>query len=64
MYCEDVDFCAAVRANGGKVYFAPAAEIVHFRGRSWRANPRPDAEATGAASWRSTGSTTRLGAAS
>jgi GT2 family glycosyltransferase len=39
MYCEDVDFCAAVRSNGGRVYFAPAAEIVHLRGRSWRGTP-------------------------
>ena len=34
MYCEDVDFCAAVRANGGRVYFIPAATVVHLRGRS------------------------------
>lgn len=34
MYCEDVDFCAAVRARGGHVYFTPAAEVVHLRGRS------------------------------
>lgn len=39
MYCEDVDFCAAVRANGGKVYFTPLAHIVHLRGRSWRTSP-------------------------
>jgi GT2 family glycosyltransferase len=39
MYCEDVDFCAAIRRNGGKVYFTPASEIVHLRGRSWRTNP-------------------------
>ena len=44
MYCEDVDFCAAIRANGGKVYFTPQAEIVHLRGRSWRANPGRTAE--------------------
>jgi GT2 family glycosyltransferase len=37
MYVEDVDFCAAIRARGRKVLFAPAAEIVHFRGQS-RAN--------------------------
>ena len=24
MYCEDVDFCAAIRANGGRVYFTPS----------------------------------------
>jgi GT2 family glycosyltransferase len=34
MYCEDVDFCAAVRTRGGRVYFAPTAEIIHLRGRS------------------------------
>ena len=34
MYVEDVDFCAAVRARGRRVLFAPAAEIVHFRGQS------------------------------
>ena len=44
MYCEDVDFCAAVRANGGKVYFVPTARIVHLRGRSWRASPDATAE--------------------
>ena len=59
MYCEDVDFCAAVRANGGKVYFTPRREIVHLRGRSWRAGPGGTAEATAAASWRSIESTTR-----
>lgn len=44
MYCEDVDFCAAVRANGGTVYFTPHAQIVHRRGRSWRASPAATAE--------------------
>jgi GT2 family glycosyltransferase len=44
MYCEDVDFCAAVRTNGGRVYFTPSAEIVHLRGRSWRANPAETAD--------------------
>jgi GT2 family glycosyltransferase len=44
MYCEDVDFCAAIRRNGGKVYFTPASEIVHLRGRSWRTNPAGTAD--------------------
>ena len=44
MYCEDVDFCAAVRNNGGRVYFTPSAEIVHLRGRSWRASPAQTAD--------------------
>ena len=34
MYCEDVDFCAAVRARAGRVYFTPASRVVHLRGRS------------------------------
>lgn len=44
MYCEDVDFCAAVRANGGRIYFTPLAQIVHLRGRSWRTNPAGTAQ--------------------
>ena len=34
MYEEDVDFCAALRARGGRVLFTPSAEITHLRGRS------------------------------
>jgi GT2 family glycosyltransferase len=34
MYTEDVDLCAAIRARGRKVLFAPEIEIVHLRGRS------------------------------
>ena len=47
MYCEDVDFCAAVRANGGKVYFTPAAQVVHLRGRSWRSSAASTAASYG-----------------
>ena len=34
MYTEDVDFCAAIRARGRKVLFAPEIDVVHLRGRS------------------------------
>jgi N-acetylglucosaminyl-diphospho-decaprenol L-rhamnosyltransferase len=34
LYTEDVDFCAAIRANGRRVLFTPAAEVVHLGGRS------------------------------
>jgi N-acetylglucosaminyl-diphospho-decaprenol L-rhamnosyltransferase len=34
MYAEDVDFCAAIRARGGRIRFTPQATIVHRRGRS------------------------------
>ena len=47
MYCEDVDFCAAVRANGGAVYFTPVTQIVHLRGRSWGARSSATAETYG-----------------
>jgi GT2 family glycosyltransferase len=40
LYTEDVDFCAAVRAQGRRVLFTPAAEIVHLRGRSRSTAPK------------------------
>lgn len=39
MYTEDVDFCAAIRARGGRVLFTPRVEIVHLRGRSAASDP-------------------------
>jgi GT2 family glycosyltransferase len=39
MYLEDVDFCAALRARGGRVLFTPAVTITHLRGRSRRSAP-------------------------
>ena len=39
MYEEDVDFCAALRALGHRIFFAPDAEVVHLRGRSARSAP-------------------------
>jgi GT2 family glycosyltransferase len=40
MYEEDVDFCAALRARGGRILFTPASQIVHFRGGSFAATGR------------------------
>ena len=34
MYTEDVDFCASIRARGGRVLFTPEVEIIHLGGRS------------------------------
>jgi hypothetical protein len=34
LYEEDVDFCAALRARGGRILFTPRVELVHRRGRS------------------------------
>ena len=39
MYAEDVDFCAAIRARGGRILFTPAAEVVHLRGKSAASAP-------------------------
>jgi GT2 family glycosyltransferase len=39
LYTEDVDFCAALRARGRLILFAPAAEITHVRGRSRASAP-------------------------
>ena len=45
MYTEDVDFCAALRAQGRRILFTPAAQIVHLRGRSAGTAPRATAAA-------------------
>jgi GT2 family glycosyltransferase len=39
MYTEDVDFCAAIRALGRRVLFAPGVQVVHLRGRSVASAP-------------------------
>jgi GT2 family glycosyltransferase len=40
MYAEDVDFCAAIRARGGRVLFVADAEVSHLRGQSAASLPR------------------------
>lgn len=34
MYTEDVDFCATIRAQGGRILFTPDVEVIHLRGQS------------------------------
>jgi len=41
MYEEDVDFCAALRKQGGTILFAPASTVIHLRGRSIAKTPGP-----------------------
>jgi N-acetylglucosaminyl-diphospho-decaprenol L-rhamnosyltransferase len=43
MYEEDVDFCAALRARGGRILYSPHATITHLRGRSVAATAPPAA---------------------
>ena len=45
LYEEDVDFCAALRARGGRILFTPAATVTHLRGRSVKATGAPEARA-------------------
>jgi GT2 family glycosyltransferase len=45
LYTEDVDLCAAVRAQGGLVRFSPEAEVVHTRGASRASAPGPSEQA-------------------
>jgi N-acetylglucosaminyl-diphospho-decaprenol L-rhamnosyltransferase len=40
MYTEDVDFCATIRSQGGRVLFTPELEIVHLGGRSRASAPQ------------------------
>jgi len=39
LYCEDVDFCASLRAAGHRILFSPTAEVVHIRGHSGSGDP-------------------------
>ncbi len=39
MYCEDVDFCAALREAGHRILYAPDVVVTHLRGRSRAAAP-------------------------
>jgi hypothetical protein len=41
LYTEDVDLCAAVRAEGRLVRFSPEADVVHARGASRASAPGP-----------------------
>jgi N-acetylglucosaminyl-diphospho-decaprenol L-rhamnosyltransferase len=45
LYTEDVDLCAAVRAQGRLVRFSPEAEVVHARGVSRASSPGPAGQA-------------------
>jgi hypothetical protein len=39
LYAEDVDFCAALRANGRRILFTPETQVVHLKGASGRRRP-------------------------
>ena len=39
LYGEDVDFCAALRESGRRIFFAPEIQVVHHRGLSGATAP-------------------------
>jgi len=38
MYCEDIDYCRRINQAGGKIYYVPDTQIVHYKGESSKAN--------------------------
>lgn len=34
MYAEDADLCRRIAGAGGKIYFLPQAEVIHYKGKS------------------------------
>jgi len=40
MYGEDLDLCYRLKARGGRIYYVPAAVVVHFKGASSGQQPR------------------------
>ena len=39
LYGEDVDFCAALREGGRRIFFTPEVHVVHYRGQSGAGAP-------------------------
>ncbi|HES58907.1 MAG TPA: glycosyltransferase, partial [Caldithrix sp.] len=38
MYCEDIDYCHRINKEGGKIYYVPASQIIHYKGESTKKN--------------------------
>lgn len=38
MYCEDIDYCYRINKIGGKIYYVPETQIVHYKGESSKTN--------------------------
>ena len=38
MYCEDIDYCHRINKSGGKIYYVPTSQIIHYKGESTKKN--------------------------
>ncbi len=38
MYCEDIDYCHRINKAGGKIYYVPSSQIIHYKGESTKKN--------------------------
>ncbi len=38
MYCEDIDYCHRINLSGGKIYYVPDTQIIHYKGESTKKN--------------------------
>jgi len=38
MYCEDIDYCHRINQQGGKIYYVPDTQIIHYKGESTKVN--------------------------
>ena len=34
MYCEDIDYCHRINQSGGKIFYVPDSQIIHYKGES------------------------------